>query len=83
MNREWEKGRASWSYEENQWGDPAIDVTMVVAGIRFAITEDKAVDSYNQEFTCSICLPPRKARELAELVLNYLDAKEPTEQRAD
>lgn len=52
---------ASQSFEEGATVVPLDD-----GGIRISVAEEKAVDSYNQSFTCSISMTKAQAAEFYE-----------------
>lgn len=65
----WEYASQPKSYDDDD-GEIAV-VRLENGAIRISITEDKAVDSYNAEFTCSVTLPWEKLEEL----LRFLKAE--------
>ena len=64
--------RAIWEFTDNKdWSDAEIAVTANGLGLNIAVTDEKAVDSYNQEFTCSVIIPPAKVRELMAFISQF------------
>jgi hypothetical protein len=56
-------------FDDGIWcGDGSLDVTVTDTGVLFAVTEDQAVDSYNQEFTCSAKVPLARLPELISVL---------------
>lgn len=51
--------RAHWEYAISEgWraGD-GVEVVLTEQGVQISVTQEKAVGSYNEEFTCSVTVP--------------------------
>lgn len=46
-------------------------------GVMIAVSEEHAMDSYNQEFECSIHLPEEQAKRLRDLLNQWLPTTTP------
>ncbi len=52
--------RAIWTFTEKDksgWEQGTVDVTATAHGALLAVSEEQAVDSYNETFTCSVAVP--------------------------
>ena len=59
-----------WTLDNNSsWDGAEIIIAQTVDGISIAVTEEKAMDSYNRDFTCSIRLSREEAESLAVFIL--------------
>lgn len=63
-----------WTNPE-PWNDEEIEVTTAEDHVRIAVTDEKALDSYNQTFTCAVNLPPDQVEELWRVLGQWLEAR--------
>lgn len=56
--------------------DGEVSVSAHPKGVLIEVTEEKAVDSYNEEFTCSCLVPIAKVSELIEFLIGFTTPKE-------
>jgi hypothetical protein len=76
--------RSTWTYEVAEGWDigDAVDVTVTPDHVLIAVTEEQAMESYNQEFTCSVAVPYSKVAELHQLLGKALyEASRPTQEQ--
>lgn len=69
--------REIWGFQsedESGWDNGFIEVTAYPDGLTVEVTQDKAVDSYNQQFTCGVTLSREKAVELRDMLDRHLAA---------
>lgn len=59
----------AWQYENPQDGDNTINVGRTDDGVVVAVSEERAVDSYNAYFTLEIDLPLREAQALRDWLI--------------
>lgn len=60
----------------HSWGGAAITVTAGPHGASISVSQEKAVDSYNQEFTCVMDLSWQEAEALALFLIRSTDPAE-------
>ncbi len=59
-----------WTMDNSaSWDGAVIVVAATSAGVSIAVSEEKAVDSYNAEFTCTIQMTPEEALALAVFII--------------
>jgi hypothetical protein len=68
------RGTFEFTPKPEKYDDPDGSMAVVSweAGVAFAVTEDKAVDSYNSEFTCEAVLPRAEAERLRDWLIEML-----------
>lgn len=69
--------RDIWEYQGTEpfRNDGLIEAVLRTDGaVHFSVTEEKAVDSYNSEFTCSVTVPRDQLAGLKELIERALAA---------
>lgn len=52
-------------------------VTAHNGAVLIEVTQERAVDSYNQEFTCSVTVPPENLDELIEFLIAARQSQSP------
>ncbi len=69
----------NWSYvpdaQRFRWDDAEMEVVATADHVRFSVTEDKAMDSYNKTFTCNVNLPLEQARSLRDWLTQQIEGK--------
>jgi hypothetical protein len=65
--------RTIWEFAKNDdpWDEPHITVVAKPDSVLISVSEEQAVDSYNETFTCSINIPKEKAQELIQFLANH------------
>lgn len=64
--------RGIWGFKStDDWDDTSIAITSTPDGLLVAVTEEQAVDSYNDTFTCSVTIPPAQVREFIQFLANH------------
>jgi hypothetical protein len=69
--REPEDWRFYWE-DPSDWDNAVVVVATEDDGLTIAVAEEKAMDSYNETFECSICLPKAEAIRLRDLLNEHL-----------
>lgn len=63
-------------FPEGRYGEGSLEATSHGGGISIAVTAEQAVDSYNQDFTCTRNLTAEEAVKLAEFLLAAAGTRE-------
>lgn len=60
-----------------RFDDAELEAVATDDHVRFSVTEEKAMDSYNQTFTCNVNLPLDQARSLRDWLTEQIEGKAP------